>query len=174
MEEKAKAIANILSNRRKRKFQRDKIDLEKALNSSNKILQQSMNNKTPVLHEQQLRQKLLECQKIPLFAPLNLQKNDKPLTDDLISLCSTGPSFVPAPPHYNWLQLQKDFDKFWNSLRSRVFFANKEQNSNKTFRNNTGVNNPPKKKSNWSAPSSDFTKLRVHFNNFIMIQQKNI
>ena len=55
MEEKAKAIANILSNRRKRKFQRDKIDLEKALNSSNKILQQSMNNKTPALHEQQLR-----------------------------------------------------------------------------------------------------------------------
>ena len=101
MEEKAKAIANILSNRRKRKFQRDKIDLEKALNSSNKILQQSMNNKTSVLHEQQLRQKLLECQKIPLFAPLNLQKNDKPLTDNLTSLCDTGPSFVPVPPHYN-------------------------------------------------------------------------
>ena len=35
------------------------MDLEKALNSSNKFLQQLMNNKTPVLNEK-LREKLLE------------------------------------------------------------------------------------------------------------------
>ena len=51
MEERAKSFANILSNRCKRKFHRDQIDLEKALNSSNKILKQLMNNKTPVLNE---------------------------------------------------------------------------------------------------------------------------
>ena len=59
MKERAKAFANILWNRTKRKFQRDKIDLEKALNSSNKFLQQLMNNKTRVLNEK-LREKLLE------------------------------------------------------------------------------------------------------------------
>ena len=75
-----------------------------------------MNNKTPVLNEKQLREKLLEGQKIASFEPLNLQKNDTPLTDGLKSVCSKGPSFVPVPAHYNWLQLQKDFDKFRNSL----------------------------------------------------------
>ena len=117
IEERAKAFANILSNRRKRKFQRDKIDLEKALNSSNEILKQLMNNKTPVLNEKQLREKLLEGQKIPSSEPLNLQKNDKPLTDGLKYVCSKGLSFVPVSPHHNWLQLQKDFDKLRNSLR---------------------------------------------------------
>ena len=82
MDERAKDFGNILSNRQKRKFQRDKIDLEKVLNSSNKTLQQLM-NKTPVLNEKQLREKLLEGQKIPSFEPLNLQKNDAPLTDGL-------------------------------------------------------------------------------------------
>ena len=42
------------------------------------------------------------------YEPLNLHKNDTPLTDGLKSLCSKGPSFVPVPPHYNWLPLQKD------------------------------------------------------------------
>ena len=51
MEERAIAFANILSNRRKRKFQRDKIDLEKPLNFSNKILHQLLNNNTLVLNE---------------------------------------------------------------------------------------------------------------------------
>ena len=82
MDKRAKDFGNILSNRQKRKFQRDKIDLEKVLNSSNKTLQQLM-NKTPVLNEKQLREKLLEGQKIPSFEPLNLQKNDAPLTDGL-------------------------------------------------------------------------------------------
>ena len=82
MDERAKDFGNILSNRQKRKFQRDKIDLEKVLNSSNKTLQQLM-NKTPVLNQKQLREKLLEGQEIPSFEPLNLQKNDAPLTDGL-------------------------------------------------------------------------------------------
>ena len=82
-----------------------------------------MNNKTPVLNERQLREKLLEDQKLPSFKPLNLHKNDIPLTDGLKSLCSKGPSFVPIPSYYNWLQLQKEFVRFRNSLRGCVFFA---------------------------------------------------
>ena len=81
MEERAIAFANILSNRRKRKFQRDKIDLEKPLNFSNKILHQLLNNNTLVLNEKLLKEKLLESQKIRSFEPLNLQRNAAPLTD---------------------------------------------------------------------------------------------
>ena len=49
-----------------------------------------MNNKTPVVNGKQLREKLLEGQKIPSFEPLNLHKNDTPLTDGLNSLCGKG------------------------------------------------------------------------------------
>ena len=38
------------------------------------MLKQLMNNKTPVLNEKQLREKLLEGQKISSSEPLNLQK----------------------------------------------------------------------------------------------------
>ena len=100
MDERAKDFGNILSNRQKRKFQRDKIDLEKVLNSSNKTLQQLM-NKTPVLNEKQLREKLLEGQKISSFESPNLQEIDTPFTAGLISLCSKDSSFVPFPPHYS-------------------------------------------------------------------------
>ena len=97
---------------KKKKFQRNKIYTEKALNSCNKILQQLINNKTPVLNEKQLREKILKGQKIPSLETLNLHKNNTPITDGLKSLCRKGPLFVPAPPHYNWLQKQKDFDRF--------------------------------------------------------------
>ena len=170
MEERAKAFANILSNRRKTKFQRDKIDLERALNSSNKILQQLMNNKTPVLNEKHLREKLLEGQKISSFESPNLQEIDTPFTAGLISLCSKDSSFVPFPPHYSQLQLQKDFDKFRNNLRSRVFFAKKEQNSNNNFRNNNEVNNQPKKKSNWSSPKANSPELET----FLISVERNL
>ena len=92
---------------------------------------------------------------------LNLHKNNTPLTDGLKSLCSTGPSFVAVPSHYIWLQLQKDFNRFRNKLRSTVFFANKEENSNNNFRNNNEVNNPLKKKSNWSAPKSSLPEFET-------------
>ena len=92
---------------------------------------------------------------------LNLHKNKTPLTDGLKSLCSKGPSFVAVPSHYIWLQLQKDFNRFRNKLRSTVFFANKEENSNNNFRNNNEVNNPLKKKSNWSAPKSSLPEFET-------------
>ena len=45
IKERAKAFANILSNRQKRRFQRDKINVVKALNSCNETLQHFINNK---------------------------------------------------------------------------------------------------------------------------------
>ena len=74
IKERAKAFANILSNRQKRRFQRDKIDVVKALNSCNKILQHFMNNKTLVLDEKQPREKLLGGQETAYFKSLNLHK----------------------------------------------------------------------------------------------------
>ena len=86
-----------------------------------------MNNKTPALNEKQLRQKLLEGQKIPSFERLNLLKNDTPLSDGLKLLCSKGPSFVLVSPHYNWLQLPDNFGKFINRLKNRVFLPTKSK-----------------------------------------------
>ena len=68
---------------------------------------------------------------------------------------------MAVPAHDNWLQLQKVFDSFRNGLRSYVFFGNKEQNSNNNFRNNNEVNNPLKKKSNWSAPKSSLPEFET-------------
>ena len=68
---------------------------------------------------------------------------------------------MAVPSHYIWLQLQKDFNRFRNKLRSTVFFANKEENSNNNFRNNNEVNNPLKKKSNWSAPKSSLPEFET-------------
>ena len=161
MEERAKVYTNIFSNRGKRKFQRDKIDLEEALKFSNKTFEQLIDNKTPVLNAKQLREKMLKGQTIPSFKPLNLHKYGTPKTDGLKLLCSKGPSFVPVPSHYNWLQLQKDVDRFRNSLGSRVLFSNKDQTSKNNFRNNNEVNNPPKKKSNWSALKTNSTELQT-------------
>ena len=109
-------------------------------------MQQLINNKTPVLHEKELREKLLEGQKIPSFEALNLQKSNTSLSDGLKSLCSKGPSFVPVSPHYNWLQLQKDFDKFTNSLQTCAFLPTK--NKIVTTTSETTVNNPPKSSKN--------------------------
>ena len=86
-----------------------------------------MNNKTPALNEKQLREKLLEGQKIPSFERLNLLKNDTPLSDGLKLLCSKGPSFVLVSPHYNWLQLPDNFGKFINRLKNRVFLPTKSK-----------------------------------------------
>lgn len=68
---------------------------------------------------------------------------------------------MPFPPHYNWLQLQKYFDRFRKSLRSRFFFSNKEDSSNNNFRNNNEVNYPQKKKSNWLALKIDSPELQI-------------
>ena len=74
IKERAKAFANILSNRQKRRFQRDKINVVKALNSCNETLQHFMNNKTLVLDEKELREKLLGGQETAYFKSLNLHK----------------------------------------------------------------------------------------------------
>ena len=61
-----------------------------------------------------LRDEILKDQNIPSYAPLNLDRNSSDIHPDLVTLCSKGPSFVPVPIQYDWLQMQKDFDSFRN------------------------------------------------------------
>ena len=70
-------------------------------------------------------------QNMPSYNPINLDKNNNNLSDGLKSLCSKGPSHVPVPPHYNWLELQKNFDLFRNRMRTRFLFSNKESSYEK-------------------------------------------
>ena len=68
---------------------------------------------------------------------------------------------MPVPPHYNWLPLQKDFDRFRKSLRSRVFFSNKGESISNNFRNDNEVNNLQKNKSNWSVAKTNSPELQA-------------
>ena len=78
---------------------RDKIGLEKALNTL-------QSNFATVKTRLPFSMKRKKGQKIS-FEPINLHKNNAPLSDGLKFLCSKGPSYVPVPPHGNWFQLQK-------------------------------------------------------------------
>ena len=72
-------------------------------------------------------------QKIPSYDPINLDKTNTILSDGLKSLCSEGPSSVPVPPHYNWLELQQKYDLFRKRMKTPFLFSNKEypvQNTN--------------------------------------------
>ena len=68
---------------------------------------------------------------------------------------------MPVPPHYNWLMIQTDFDRFRNSLRSHYFLSTKEEISNSNVRNNNEVNNPSTQISNWSASKTNSPELQA-------------
>ena len=70
---------------------------------------------------------------------------------------------MPVPPHYNWLMIQTDFDRFRNSLRSHYFLSTKEEISNSNVRNNNEVNNPSTQISNWSASKTNSPELQAFF-----------
>ena len=69
----------------KKKFQKRQNQSAENFQFSYHIFQKLMHNKTPVLNETQLREKILKGQKIPSFEPLNLHKNDTAETDCLKS-----------------------------------------------------------------------------------------
>ena len=71
---KNKSVCRHFIKQTKKKVPKRQNRFRESLSSSNKILQQLMNNKTPVLNEKQLSEKLLEGQKIASFEPLNLHK----------------------------------------------------------------------------------------------------
>ena len=86
--------------------------------------------------------------------PIILTENVE-ITDDFKKLCAKGPSFVPTPSHYDWLQLQKDFDAFRNRIRARFIF----KDSNPLTRPVSIC--PPRKPSKWSAPRTNSPELET-------------
>ena len=150
---RAKSLNNILALRRNNKFNRDKLDYELAVTISSNKLKNLQNNKNL---KEGLRSKILAGQNVPTYDPLNLHKSNAPLETSLTSLCGKGPSFVPLPPSYNWLQLQINFDSFRNRLRASNLFRDK--NSNYT----PSVERPPAKKPlKWRSPKPNSPELET-------------
>ena len=110
-------LNNILALRRNNKFKRNKLDYVLAVAISSNKLKNIQSNKSL---KEDLRSKILACQNIPSYEPLNLHKGKAPLETFLTSLCRK--SFVPASLSYNWLQLQINFDSFRNRVRARYLF----------------------------------------------------
>ena len=77
----------------------------------------------------------------------------------MISLCSKGPSFVPVPREFDWLQLQKDFDKFANRIRTKLFFSD---NTDNNIIPNEELMCAPRKPSKWKAPKSSIPEVETY------------
>ena len=148
---RTKNLNNILALRRNNKFNRDKLDYELAVTISSNKLKTLQNNKNL---KEDLRSEILASQNIPTYDPLNLHKSNTPLETGLTSPCRKGPSFVPVPPSYNWLQLKINFDSFRNRLRARYLFTDK--NSNYT----PNVEGQPRKKPLiWRSQKTNFPEF---------------
>jgi len=86
--------------------------------------------------------------------PIVITSGNVEVSKDFKILCAKGPSFVPTPEYFDWLQLQKDFDAFRNRVRARYIFQNKEPYVRPK-------DQPPSKRSNWSAPKTSSSELET-------------
>ena len=125
---KYKSISFILSKRRLNKFCRDGLDIRKAIMLSWKI-ESNFQKLTKIGTNSNITDNVNNGQSMPSYDPINLDKNNNILPYGLKSLCSKGPSYVPVPHHYNWLELQKNL--FRNRMRTRFLFSNKESSYEK-------------------------------------------
>ena len=104
-------------------------------------------------------------QKIPSYDPINLDKNNNILSDGLKSLCSEGPSSVPVPPHYNWLELQENYDFFRKRMKTPFLFSNKESSYAK-YKHAPPVKNVSK----WRPPKTNSHQLET----FLSLVEKDL
>ena len=120
---KSTKFKTVFERRRLSKFRSDQLNIEKAKDYQSEIFQR---------HRIISTESLFVCNKegqSPILSshlnehePIILNGNSSLISTDLNSLCGKGPSFIPTPLHVDWLQLQKDFDVFSNSLRARFIF----------------------------------------------------
>lgn len=103
---------------------------------------------------------------LPSYDPIILTQDEQVLPEGLSSLCAKGPSFVPTQKQLDWLQIQKDFDRFKNMIRMRMFFASQENNTPPS----TNDFQPPRKPSSWRAPKSKVPEVE----SFISCVEKEI
>ena len=161
---KYKSISFILSKYRLNKFHRDGLDIRKAIILSRKI-ESNFQKLTEIGTNSNITDNVNNGQNMPSYDPINLDKNNNNLSDGLKSLCSKGPSHVPVPPHYNWLELQKNFDLFRNRMRNRFLFSNKESSYEKD------KHAPPiKKASKWRPSKTNSHQLET----FLSLVEKDL
>ena len=149
-----------LSQRREKKFERDGLVLVDARDISQKFLLTLTQRSTPPDPVDALKEEILSDVVIPPYDPINLDAKKRELPTGLTELCSRGPSFIPVPTSYDWLQLQKDFDRFRNSIRTKVFFSKQQPNPAPE----TTEIRPPKKKSRWKPPKCSIPEVEVYLN----------
>ena len=96
-------------------------------------------------------------QNIPSYNPINQDNKINILSDSLQSLCSKGPSYVPVPRHYNWLELELETE--WKH------YGNKESSYEKH------KHSPPTKKpSQWRPLKTISHQLET----FLSLVQNNL
>ena len=151
---KLEKLSPDLERRRIRKFHRDSIPFTKALEHSKNVLNSfktlSFSRQTPKESE--------------MHHPIVLTQDETTIDESFKKLCSKGPTFVPTPEYYDWLQLQKDFDAFRNRVRACYIFHGKENKQTPEL-NIPIVKDPPKKSSTWVAPKTSSPELETFLNN---------
>ena len=168
-------VFQFFSKVRRSKFVRDGLAVEQATEYADDFIRNFHNKKTRTRRSYVVSNSnkvIAEGIEMPNYEPINLTKNNCELSEGLISLCSKGPLFIPAPNTFDWRQLQIDFDKFKNTLRKISFFSTIEAGSN-TSKNTTlplAIDNPPLKQSLWIPPKSNSNEIET----FISLVEKDL
>ena len=156
-------LEKILSDRRTKKIQRDGLNLEQA----NLYASRGNSNFSNIIDIEESRSKLREDIlpniDIPSYAPINLDSQNGEISIGLSNLCSKGPSFIPTPISFNWLQLLKGFDRFRNVVRARVIFKNKNDNHpGITITDNQTIGLPPVSNGkSWKSPKCNIPEVEA-------------
>ena len=150
---KTRTLNERLRQRRRNKFERDGLEMERAVQLSETKLRDIIEGKreTPASKQKELKEELLRDVQLPSHDPIVLTTNPKFQDPAFNSLCAKGPSFVPTPTTVNWTQLQLDFDNFANLIRREIYFA-KNPHVTTTPKPADG---PPRQPSSWRAPKSN-------------------
>ena len=85
--------------------------------------------------------------------------NSNQIGDSLKDLCAKGPSFIPTPENFDWLQLQKDFDAFRNRVRARYLFSSSE--GPRPNDETQILKRQPKQPSNWRSTKTNCPELET-------------
>ena len=153
---KLNSLAPTLEKKRKSKFHRDNVNYISALAYSSNL----MKSFKCLDYSDEVKSKL----PADVHFPILINTGNTEISNDFKELCSKGPSFVPTPVHFDWLQLQKDFDNFRNRVRARFIFSADNHHANST-KDDSKNKNPPKKQSQWSAPKTSSPEIETFLSN---------